>query len=86
MCPVTSLNAEYLVRQREAFLAGTPGPDFPGGEGEARHVDRPGKDLLKSWTGDEGVTAMGLGRLPVNEGDQPGVKDVVEKANKILGF
>ncbi|POR39726.1 Uncharacterized protein TPAR_00084, partial [Tolypocladium paradoxum] len=33
VCPVTDMNAAYLARQRAAFRAGTPGPDFPGGEG-----------------------------------------------------
>ena len=30
-CPLTEANAEYLVRQREAWWEGLPGPDFPGG-------------------------------------------------------
>lgn len=29
-CPLTETNAEYLVRQREAFAEGRPAPDFPG--------------------------------------------------------
>jgi len=29
-CPLTETNAEYLVRQREAFSEGRPAPDFPG--------------------------------------------------------
>ncbi|KAF5234576.1 hypothetical protein FANTH_12094, partial [Fusarium anthophilum] len=37
ICPITAQNAEYMVRQREAFLRGTPGPDFPGGAGESGH-------------------------------------------------
>ncbi|KAF5018876.1 hypothetical protein F66182_9137, partial [Fusarium sp. NRRL 66182] len=31
VCPVTKQNGEYMARQRDAFRAGTPGPDFPGG-------------------------------------------------------
>lgn len=41
-CPLTEANAKYLSRQREAFLEGIPGPDFPGGKGESEHVGRDG--------------------------------------------
>jgi hypothetical protein len=37
-CPLTENNARYLVRQREAFLNGNPGPDFPGAKRESEHV------------------------------------------------
>ncbi|EKM54672.1 uncharacterized protein PHACADRAFT_258661 [Phanerochaete carnosa HHB-10118-sp] len=33
--PNTPVNAEYVQRQRESFLAGVPPPDFPKWEGEA---------------------------------------------------
>ncbi|CAI4217794.1 unnamed protein product [Parascedosporium putredinis] len=36
VCPTTEINAKYLVRQRQAFIDGTPGPDFPGGKGWGR--------------------------------------------------
>lgn len=86
ICPVTSINAEYLVRQRTAFRDGTPGPDFPGGEGEARHTGRPTESELRSWTTSEGLRAMGFEKLQVNSDALPGQKSVVEAANKILGF
>ncbi|KAI9147547.1 microtubule associated protein [Paramyrothecium foliicola] len=83
VCPVTELNAEYLVRQREAFLNGTPGPDFPGGEGESRHVGRPG---LADVKGDQARQAMGLERVTLKAGQRPTEADVVRRVNEILGF
>lgn len=39
--PLTAQNARYVLQdQREAFLAGTPGPDFPGGVGESKFEGR----------------------------------------------
>lgn len=86
VCPVTSINAEYLSRQREAFRNGTPGPDFPGGEGEARHAGRPTEEMLRGWTNGEGMRAMGLEKLVASSAALPGQKEVIERANSILGF
>jgi hypothetical protein len=49
-CPLTERNARYLVRQRKAFLEGTPGPDFPGGAGTGSTHCRSGfprRDLMR---------------------------------------
>jgi hypothetical protein len=86
VCPVTSINAEYLARQREAFRNGTPGPDFPGGEGEARHAGRPTEEMLRGWTTAEGMRAMGLEKLVADSAALPGQKQVIARANSILGF
>jgi len=59
-CPSTEANARYLARQREAFLSGTPGPDFPGGIGESKHVGRSGREDVEKAGGDEAMRAMGL--------------------------
>ena len=56
-CPLTELNAQYMLRQRKAFLDGTPGPDFPGGEGESRHIGKPTVDDVAEWTGLEGMVS-----------------------------
>ncbi|KAF5627893.1 DUF1479 domain protein [Fusarium tjaetaba] len=77
ICPITAQNAEYMVRQREAFLRGTPGPDFPGGAGEAGHVGRGTEEMLDGAA----RRAMGLSAL-MTEGEE----DVVREANRILGF
>lgn len=86
VCPVTEINAEYLARQLQAFRQGVPGPDFPGGEGESKHIDRPTETSLDGWIGDEGRRAMGLERLIAAESASAGQRSVVEKANSILGL
>ncbi|KYK54869.1 DUF1479 domain protein [Drechmeria coniospora] len=86
VCPVTDINAAYLARQRAAFRDGTPGPDFPGGEGEARHVGRPTEDVLRRWAGSGGRQAFGLESLAVRGQALAGERSVVERANAILGF
>lgn len=86
VCPTTEASAEYVARQREAFLRGTPGPDFPGGEGESRHIGRPTEDYVRKYCDPVGVRAMGLERLVAAEDDTPGAKEAVERANAVLGF
>jgi hypothetical protein len=65
-CPLTETNARYLVRQRNAFLDGTPGPDFPGGVGESAHSGRMVRTDVKMAGGDEGARAMGLAEWTAN--------------------
>ncbi|KAI0802883.1 DUF1479 domain protein [Xylaria sp. FL0064] len=86
ICPVTEKNAHYLVRQKKAFLDGTPGPDFPGGEGESRHVNRPTVSFLEASANCGGLRAFGFKKLVTGESDGPGARAVTEKANDILGF
>ncbi|KAK1723373.1 uncharacterized protein BDZ83DRAFT_626510 [Colletotrichum acutatum] len=82
VCPATDLNVGYLARQREAFLEGLPGPDFPGGKGESEHVGRPGEDAIQ---GVEARRAMGLEKL-IGAGDGHGERDLIQRANEVLGF
>ncbi|KAK4148818.1 hypothetical protein C8A00DRAFT_19417 [Chaetomidium leptoderma] len=86
VCPTTKDSAEYVARQRTAFLQGTPAPDFPGGEGESRHIGRATEEYVKKYCDPVGVQSMGLDKLATAEGDTPGGKAVVEQANKVLGF
>lgn len=65
-CPLTEANARYLVRQRDAFLEGTPGPDFPGGVGESSHAGRMTQSDVESAGGVDGLRAMGLKGWDVN--------------------
>jgi hypothetical protein len=83
-CPLTETNAKYLVRQREAFLSGTPGPDFPGGVGESGHTGRMGRENVASAGGEDGLRAMGLESWKADRGTE-GVKEVVGRANEIIG-
>jgi hypothetical protein len=81
-CPLTETNARYLVRQREAFLDGTPGPDFPGGKGESEHVGRMTEKDIKAAGGEEALRAMGFGGW---ETSSPRESEVVRAANEIVG-
>ena len=83
---MTETNVEYLVRQKEAFLSGTPGPDFPGGQGEASHVGRPSESDLRTQASLGGLRAMGLDKFVAREGDTVGARKVVDEANAVLGF
>ncbi|KAL6696523.1 hypothetical protein J3F84DRAFT_370355 [Trichoderma pleuroticola] len=86
VCPVTELNAQYLVRQRQAFLDGTPGPDFPGGDGESKHIGRPTEDMVRRWVNPEGRRAMGLDKLVASPSALPGAREVVDRFNATLGL
>ncbi|KAJ8130495.1 hypothetical protein O1611_g3136 [Lasiodiplodia mahajangana] len=86
ICPVTEQNAQYMVRQRKAFLDGTPGPDFPGGQGESQHINRPTVSYLQAHADSEGLRAFGFEKLVAAESDGPGARGAMKKANEILGF
>jgi hypothetical protein len=86
-CPLTERNAEYLSRQRDTFLRGTPGPDFPGGKGESEHVGRITQEILKETSTPMALQAMGLESFKdLGEESSEGERKVIEKANEILGF
>lgn len=86
-CPMTEDNANYLVRQREHFVAGTPSPDFGGGVGERTHVGRVKAEDMTALVGDEGCRAMGLKEWDSDAaGLTPGQRVILDRANKILGF
>ncbi|KAF2156557.1 DUF1479-domain-containing protein [Myriangium duriaei CBS 260.36] len=86
-CPLTERNAKYLARQRDAFLQGIPAPDFPGGEGESRHVGRPGVADVAQVNDKAGMRAFGLERWnSEQEGLSEGEKKMLQIANETLGF
>lgn len=86
-CPLTEANAEYLVRQREAFFEGTPGPDFPSGLGESQHLGRLTPDFVMQNIDVEAQRALGLTGYDVSqEGLLEGERQTLERANEILGF
>ena len=86
ICPITESNAKYLAWQRQAFLDGTPGPDFPGGAGESEHVNRPTVDFLRRYSNTEGLRAMGLEKLKSHPQDPVGAQNVTKQANQMLGL
>lgn len=86
-CPLTVNNAEFLARQRDAFLHGWPSPDFGGGVGESLHVGRARAEDVERAVGQEGLRAFGLERRDEGEeGLSQGQRMVLKKANEILGF
>lgn len=86
VCPATELNAKYVARMRDAFRAGTPGPDFPGGKGESEHVDRPDEEFVRSVASAEGLASFGLEPLAERVDGSEDENDVVRSVNGILGY
>ncbi|KAI0864864.1 DUF1479 domain protein [Xylaria cubensis] len=86
VCPVTEQNAQYLMRQRKTFLDGTPAPDYPGGVGESQHLNRPTESYLRAHAESYGLQAFGFEKIPTAESDSPMSREVIRKANEILGF
>jgi len=75
-----------VARQRDAFLLGTPGPDFPGGKGESQHIGRPTENYIREKSSLKGLQAMGLEKLVTAKDDTVGAKRAVDAANAALGF
>jgi len=87
VCPLTEDNAMFLRRQREAFLKGTPSPDFGGGEGESKHAGLPKVEDVPTLMEREGIRGMGLEMWDSDEaGLTKGQREVMDRANKELGF
>jgi hypothetical protein len=82
-CAMTRPNVEYLMRQREAAVAFSPPPDFPGagGEGELGFKGAVDWNSLPS----DGLRAMGLGsqKWGVNGKMSAGETQVIEDANRM---
>ncbi|EME46695.1 hypothetical protein DOTSEDRAFT_149112 [Dothistroma septosporum NZE10] len=86
-CPLTVSNAEFVARQREAFLVGTPCPDFGGGKGESEHIGRPGVQDVEEVNPVEGMQAFGLKEWDSSApGLTAGQKEAMDRANNALGF
>ncbi|KAI9682335.1 MAG: hypothetical protein M1817_000389 [Caeruleum heppii] len=86
-CPLTEANAEYLVRQRESFIQGTPAPDFPGGKGESEHVGRATIDYMKRAASEEGQAAMGLHEwADTKTQGTEGEHDIIQNCNRLLSL
>ncbi|KAF2198707.1 DUF1479-domain-containing protein [Delitschia confertaspora ATCC 74209] len=86
-CPLTETNAKYLVRQRDAFVEGVASPDFGGGAGESEHVGRVKVQDMEGLVGEEGCRGMGLREWDSGaEGLTNGEREVLDRANKVLGF
>lgn len=69
------------MQQRQAFISGIPPPDFPGGDGESKFMD---KATVEDVQSDAGQVAMGLRPIPVDAsgGTQT---DLAREVNSIFG-
>ncbi|MCJ1410240.1 hypothetical protein MMC19_004325 [Ptychographa xylographoides] len=86
-CPLTEANVEYLTRQRQAFEAGLPGNDFPGGKGETEHVGRETPEFLMQSLSREGQRAMGFTEWDTDDlALSPSETKMLSYANSALGF
>jgi len=86
-CPLTVRNAEYLLRQRTAFLEGVPSPDFPGGVGESQHKGRIMASDAAAVSDKAGLRAFGLESWDSRgENLSAGEAEIMRRANEILGF
>lgn len=86
-CPMTEYNAQYLARQRDAFVQGVPSPDFGGGVGESEHEGRITADDVTNLVNDDALRAMGLKEWDSDAaGLSPGERVILDRANKVLGF
>ncbi|KAK4555944.1 hypothetical protein LTR86_007164 [Recurvomyces mirabilis] len=86
-CPLTVRNANFVARQRDAFLQGYPCPDFGGGVGESKHVGRPGAKDVEKVDPEDGMRAFGLKAWDSEEsGLTMGQREVMDRANKLWDF
>jgi hypothetical protein len=76
--PLCQVNVDYLLQQRHCFQHGIPPPDFPGGEGESRHIGRATPENINT---SEGRRAMGFEQFEMKSGMTSGEKEIVSKAN-----
>lgn len=76
-----------LHRSSAHKVTGIPSPDFPGGKGESVHVGIANAVDISRFGGSEALRAMGLEQWNSEEhGRTAGEKEVMRRANKILGF
>jgi hypothetical protein len=81
--PLTRLNAQYLIKQKNAFVEGAPPPDYPGGVGESGFIGRSSEESLKT---DVARAGMGYAPFQIATHASAGEKLVIQSANEILGF
>jgi Protein of unknown function (DUF1479) len=76
--PLCQVNVDYLAQQRHSFQHGIPPSDFPGGEGESRHIGRATPEDINTL---KGRRAMDLKQFEIESCITPGEKEIVTKAN-----
>ncbi|PWN42015.1 DUF1479-domain-containing protein [Ceraceosorus guamensis] len=79
--PLTKMNAQYVASQANAFRAGIPPSDFPGGAGETSFVGRGRPEEVK---GEEARAAMGLGPIAIRKDMGHAELELVREANALF--
>lgn len=85
-CPTTRTNLEYVKQQRHEFIQGIPPSDFPGGQGERKHVGRPDVAAFMAMSGVQAQRSMGFFSFDVASAKAEGEASVLRYGNKIMGF
>ncbi|RXG50558.1 hypothetical protein VDGE_07476 [Verticillium dahliae] len=85
-CPTTRPSLDYVKRQRDAFEAGIPPPDFPGGLGESEHRGRPGVQDFRSMADGAARKAAGFAAFDAAASATQAEKDLLQYGNKVLGL
>lgn len=82
---LTQANLDYLVTQRDAFLKGSPAPDFPNADGPGEHGFT-GVGTEQDILSEEGLQAMGLGnkRFDLSKARSESERIILERANDQL--
>lgn len=85
--PLCSINLKYAFLQREAFLRGLVGPDFPGFPNdiaETQHTDRATVDDVREMGGKVAMQQFLLEKLHENPGYTTGANKAIRNANELL--
>lgn len=85
--PLCKRNLEYAWAQRESFLKGLVGPDFPGfpeGIGETEHFGRAGVEDVYKEGGEDALKEFTLDKFKEDNKYSRGAFKAVQKANKTL--
>lgn len=85
--PLCGINVEYAFLQREAFLKGLAGPDFPGfphGVAETQHINRGTPEDVIETGGKPAMQEFVLDKFEERSEYTVGAKKAIRKANNTL--
>lgn len=85
--PLCQANIEYSFLQREAFLRGLVGPDFPGFPNdltEQNHKGRANLSTVENTGGKRAMREFALDKFLEEESHTEGAKIAIRKANDLL--
>jgi hypothetical protein len=87
--PLCGANVDYVFLQREAFLRGLAGPDFPSfpnGLAEKEHIGRAKLEDVEQTGGRSALQEFGLEKFDEESGHTKGAKVAIRKANDLLFY